>query len=121
MLSCSCYDGAASWWYCPPKDFKNLDTIRARRCASCKILIRVGVSCLEFTRGRYAKDNIECLIYGEDVEIAMPNWYLCERCGEIYLNLKAIGYCILLGADMNELLKEYWEITGFKPREEEGK
>lgn len=46
---------------------------------------------------------------------------MCERCGEISLNLHALGYCIFLEeVNMEEMLKEYHKITGFKSRKEKG-
>lgn len=47
----------------------------------------------------------------------MADWYMCESCSDIFLNLSDIGYCIYLGGDMRDLLKEYWDMTGFVPKE----
>lgn len=116
MLSCSCFEiDDAELYYYPPNDFSKLSTKRARRCSSCKALIPVGSTCLKFTRERCAKDDIEYRIYGDGPEIVMPPWFLCEACGEIYLNLEAAGFCLCPQDDMRENLREYWELSKFKP------
>ena len=58
--------------------------------------------------------DIEERIYGDEKELA--SWYLCGDCGERYLNLQALGYCISLDDNMQELLEEYWSETGFTPK-----
>lgn len=112
-LSCDCgyrddYDG----YYHQPYDFQRLLSSRRKRCCSCKKWVDPGDLCLEFSRYRTSKCDIEDRIYGEEVPLAP--WYMCERCGEIFLNLSDIGYCFTLPEDMEDCLKDYWEITGFK-------
>lgn len=119
MLSCSCEDYDADWYYYPPDDFKILGTKRGRRCSSCHELIKVGSECLEFTRERCPKDDIEEKIYGDGPTIQMCSLYHCEKCGEIFLNLDALGYCIDPCDNMMEVLHEYWKLTGFKPGKEQ--
>jgi len=116
MLSCECgeWDGEpGTWAYDPPNDFSKLETKRARRCSSCNELIKVGADCLKFSRVRSAYTEIEERICGE--EINMAPLFMCERCGEIYLNLEDAGYCLFPDEEMTEALEEYWELTGFTP------
>jgi len=113
MLSCDCYTDDAEWWYLPPDDFSKLKTTRRRRCASCNELINIGTDCLSFERYCYPRSDIEERIYGDEVPLA--NKYLCEKCGEIYLNLTSLGYCYYLGDNLSDYLKEYWKLTNFKP------
>jgi hypothetical protein len=46
---------------------------------------------------------------------------MCERCGEIYLNLNALGYCMVPTDEMTEALREYHEISGFQSLGSDGK
>ena len=116
-LSCECGvdEGEWEWWYeiSNDADFEPLDTKKRKRCASCNTLIDVKSDCLRFEKFRYPKDEIEERLYGNEIRLA--DQYLCRACGEIYLNLDAAGYCYQLGEDLREQLKEYWEITGFRP------
>jgi len=110
-LTCGCPDDA-EWWYEPPRDFTILNTSCRKRCASCGKLIDIGSECLKFHRWRDSKSDVEEAIHGDTVHLA-PYW-MCEACGEQFLNLYALGYCIALGDNMMELLAEYQEMTGFK-------
>ena len=112
-LSCSCGSGDFERWYYPPEDFDNLKANRRQRCYSCGKLIDLGSDCLIFERQRSPYTYIEEKIYGDEVPLA--NKYMCGPCGEIFLNLTAIGYCINIGGHMKEELREYWDITGFQP------
>ncbi|HCY85359.1 MAG TPA: hypothetical protein DHV36_09525 [Desulfobacteraceae bacterium] len=119
-LSCSCdqeWDGEGVAAY-SPTDFTKLETKRRRRCCSCNQLIDVGASCLEFRRVRLAQDEIEERIYGDDNEISLASKYMCEDCGEIFLNLEDLGYCVDYTECMSAALAEYWEITGFRPEKQ---
>ncbi len=118
MLSCTCseWDGdPGSWWYFIPNDFVQLNTKRRKRCSSCKELIDIGADCLEFERERYPYTDIEEKISGSEID--MPPLWMCEKCGEIYLNLQDIGYCLGPQDDMREALVKYHELTGFKVME----
>lgn len=113
MLSCSCECEGYGWWYTSKYDFTPLKTNRRRRCCSCGKLININALCIELCRYRSPQSDIENQIFGDEVSLA--SWRLCESCGEIYLNLGAIGYCYWAGDDLRENLKDYWDITGFKP------
>ena len=111
MLSCDCgYE--FDWYYQCIEAFVPLQGERRKRCSSCKELINIGSLCLGFYRERSSRHIVEERIYGDMVPLAP--YYLCEKCGEIFLNLKAAGYCMDIEKNMNEYLKEYWELTGFK-------
>ena len=120
-LSCACqypYDGDCDWYYDVPDDFETLDTVRRRRCKSCGKMIDVGSTVIRFERWRHAKyDSIEEKILGEGADVPLAPYFFCERCGEIALNLHALGYCIDPESDMREDLREYHELTGFEKRE----
>lgn len=107
------FDG---WQYEPPEDFTVFDRSKRKRCCSCKNLINKGDECLKFERFRPPKSEIEEAIVGEEVYLAP--FYMCYRCGEIFLNLSALGYCIILPENMEELLEEYQDMTGFKAQED---
>lgn len=118
MISCSCDyepDGPGEWWFYPPDDFVKFDLTRRRRCCSCERLINRGEDCLRLGRERNPWNDIEAKIKGDQIKIA-PLW-MCDECGEIFLNLTAVGYCVSIGP-MSEALAEYHEITGFKKMEE---
>jgi len=120
MLSCDCdyypEDPGDVVWF-PPADFTMLQTSKRKRCKSCKRLINIGEECLEFKKERVPYSEIEERIYGDMVQIA--SFYMCKECGEIFLNLDALGYCLDITQPMADHLSEYHEITGFKPMEGE--
>jgi len=113
MLSCSCAYDDGGWYYYSTDKFNTLNSTRRKRCCSCNELIDIGSQCVEFDRYRSPYSDIEERIWGDEVGLA--SWYMCEKCGEIYLNLSSIGYCIMLGNNIKEDLEDYWDITGFSP------
>lgn len=118
-LSCECgYDYDADWWYYSPDDFTPMyEFKRRKRCHSCKKLIDAETPCLVFRCERAAKTDIEENIYG--CEVPLANKYFCERCGEIFLNLTALKFCINLEDKMEDLLSDYHEMTGFRKEDYE--
>jgi predicted RNA-binding Zn-ribbon protein involved in translation (DUF1610 family) len=112
MISCSCNDDY-EWWYQPPDDFSTFDSTRRKRCVSCNDLIDIGTDCIKLECFRDPHNDIEERIWGSEVQLA--NKYLCEKCGEIFLNLGSLGYCVSVD-NLQEDLAEYWELTGFKQR-----
>lgn len=104
MLSCDCSEDG-DWWHFPPEDYQRLDTIRWRRCFSCKALIRPGDLCAKFVCERDAWGDIEERIYGDTKPL--PNKWLCERCADLYFSLSELGFCVSIPADMRALVKEY--------------
>lgn len=113
MLSCLCSYDDGAWYYYSPQNFSAFHQKRRKRCCSCNQLIAIGSQSVRFARYRSAKSDIEERIYGDEVPLAP--FFMCEACGEIFFNLSVIGYCIFLGDNMQNLLSEYWDMTGFKP------
>ena len=114
MLSCSCEWDGDGWYYIPRREFTITPIGRRKRCCSCKKLIGYLEECIQLDRFRDPLTDVEERIWGDSVQMAP--WFLCEQCSEIYLNLDAIGYCYLAGEDLRANLKDYWDLTGFKPK-----
>jgi len=113
MLSCSCdFDNDDSWYYYSPDNFSVFSRRKRARCCSCDTLIDIGAQCIEFPRYRCPRTEVEERIYGSEIKLA--HWFMCEKCGEIFLNLDSLGYCLRLGESMQENLEDYWYLTGFK-------
>jgi len=121
-LSCSCdCDGWEAeygmWMYWGGGgDFEKLATSKRKRCKSCNELIDLNSFCVNFPRYRYPRNDIEARIRGysedecewEEPSIKISDHYLCEKCGEIYLNLQSVGFeCIAPTENMRQLLKDY--------------
>ena len=110
-LSCDCGSDDFDWYYETLGDFTALNTRTRKRCCSCNDLIDKNATCLEFPRYRHPQDDIEERIHGDDGEIPLATWHMCEPCGDQYMNLTALGFCVDLGQDnMFDLLKEYQEM-----------
>jgi len=107
MLSCSCEfePEVDEPYYWNPSDFTTFKKLRRKRCVSCKELIQQQAVCLEF---RWEKTDYD----GNEIQLASK--FMCEECGEKFLNLTALGYCIDLGASMEYHMQEYRALTGFK-------
>jgi hypothetical protein len=107
MLTCSCPSGEVAWYFEHTDDFIALNTTTRKRCCSCKDFIEIGSSCLSFRRFREPKNDIEERIMGDEIDIAP--WHMCEKCGDQYFNLTALGFCVSIEDNMFDLLKEYTE------------
>lgn len=114
-LSCDCDYGEWEYYADPDEDFSAAK--EDCKCNSCDKKIKQGDTVLHFTCYRGADPDSE---EPEDIEaeengdwVWLPDEYLCEHCGEIYLNLHEAGYCVCSGENMPNLLKEYQELTGF--------
>ena len=115
-LSCSCdeWDGDG-WAYISPNDFTILDTKRSRRCCSCKALIRPGDACTKYERLRYpVPDSIEERIVGEEAEIYLAPWFMCEKCGGIAFSLEELGFCVSPASNMMNDLAEYHGLVEYE-------
>ena len=105
-LSCSCEWDGSGWYFYPAEKFSVFDGKRSTRCCSCDGRIAPGDEVGKFVRERGAKDEIEIRIHGEDAEISIAPWWMCETCAGLYFALEELGYCVTLGEDMRELAKE---------------
>lgn len=113
-LSCDCGYDDAEWFYDYEEDFTKLKTPKRKRCCSCKKLIDIDDTVVTIKRNREPKTNIEQRIFGDGPTVALADWYLCEWCGEMFLNLQSLGYCIDFRDSMETLVGEYQQMTGFK-------
>lgn len=127
-LSCSCSEWDGEGWYyvlaektISPGDSKTpreieyffpLATKRSRRCCSCSAIIKPGDLSLVFKRWRGSTQFEYDRLGWEEVKIAP--WFMCESCGEIYLNLEAVGYCVNIDDYMPNLLEEHREVNGIE-------
>lgn len=128
MLTCSCnfdYDFDYGRWLYDPipldKDFEIFCETRRKRCCSCNQLIDKGSLCVRYERKRFPYSEVEARIaidyFDEEPRIRMASHFHCERCGEIFLNLWSLGYeCLSPQENMEDSLKEYQEMTGFKKK-----
>lgn len=110
MLSCEYMrDDYAEWHYDQPECFIKFNRIKRTRCCSCGKLIEHQEECLEFKRMKYTDDDsIKQNIIGDIKDLA--SWYMCEKCGEIYLNLTDAGYFIQLQVEKyNDYVKQAME------------
>ncbi len=99
-------DDVAWWWY-KPKDEAPLATKRSRKCCSCGERIAVGSVARKIRRFRSPTEFEETRgLYGD--EVPMPDWYLCETCGDIADSLAEVGFCYTLGDEsLKEQIEEY--------------
>ena len=109
-MSLSCYcDDDYDWWFEEDSDYSKLDTKRSRKCCSCHDRIAVSDLVLSLRCWRNPANDIEERIYRDEVPMATK--YLCERCADLYLSLTELGFCITMGDDMRDLVKEYAEMN----------
>lgn len=117
-LSCSCdWDpDPGEWWYEIPDDYSVLDTKRRQRCAAtgCGCLIDVGATVAKFRRRKVPETDVEVRIYGEDGEIPLADWYLCEECADLWFSLYELGFECVGPNDVRNDAKEYAENYGGK-------
>ena len=100
MLSCSCeFDIEIDEpFHYIPKEFVVFKKLRRKRCISCAELIEHKSECVEF---KWQKQDES----GNEIEMAST--FMCGDCGEKYLNLTSIGYCIDLGENMEYYMEQY--------------
>ncbi|MFA7287426.1 MAG: hypothetical protein WC055_00955 [Melioribacteraceae bacterium] len=123
-LSCYCAEWEGDGWFyilaekvltegygnVPPEMeyFFPLNTKKSRKCCSCGAKIKVNDLSLRFNRWRGPTE------FEEDkfgyTEVKISPWFMCEKCGEIYLNLEALGFCINIEENMSGLLEDYREM-----------
>lgn len=114
MLSCSCDNDDADWFYDDNNEVAPLATKRMRRCCSCKDRIAVGDDCKPFPRWRivsyYSDPVVVVRIYGDGGEFALPTWYLCDRCAGLYESLDSLGFCGMLGDNLVQTCRDYGQM-----------
>ncbi len=119
-LTCYCdwEPEAGMWFYYPPADYSTLSTKRARKCSSCGERIAVGDLCCKFNRNKIPEHDVEVRIWGEDGEIPLAPWFICERCGDLWWSMNDLGFeCVGPGENMLELVREYAATYGPKATE----
>lgn len=94
-----------------------IESEKPDKCQSCKKDINTGDLCISIERYRYPNDELEAKNTGyDDLEEAMENeatikmddHYICEKCGEIFLNLQNVGFeCLSPSENMPDALREY--------------
>lgn len=104
-LSCSCEYDDPDWWYIADEDFIVLATKRSRKCCSCGCRLPIGVEVVRFYRWRSPNCDLEERIYGDEVSIAP--WYMCEKCGGLYMAVTNLGFCCDISEDMATQIREY--------------
>jgi len=112
-LSCSCneWDGEGAAWI-PDDDYSIMPVRQKRcRCESCGNQINNWSIVLKFFRLRNPVSYVEENIYGEDGEVWLAPWYLCEECADLYFSLDELGYCANPYDSMHELVMEYAEMV----------
>lgn len=115
-LSCECYFTDPSWFFESPHDeakaYTTLQTTKRKRCCSCGELIDIGETVVKLDRWRYpVTDQEASRAGGDDAEVVLAPWYLCERCGDIFWSLDELGFCLSIQDDMRELVREYAEMV----------
>jgi len=115
MLSCDCE--FTNWYYNIPNRFTIYKNLRRKKCCSCGQMISFNDVCVKFNRYRNAHNDTEERIHKGEVPLAP--YYMCEKCGGIYLNLSVLKFCLNIEKPMEEALREYWKLTGFEPMKEE--
>lgn len=120
-LSCM-YDDDFDYFVSHDDDFSQMHLRSV--CQSCGKEIMPGDCALKFECYRPAdpeSDNPDDIkACKEGFKVYLPDEYLCERCGEIYLTLHELGYCLCLGENMEGLLEEYQKMTEFDPAKYQG-
>ncbi len=110
-LTCKCISGEydAPWYWMEPDDYSEMPKgNRRKRCASCGTLIEFDSVCVEITRTRPPKDDIEERIYGwENDAVPLASGYMCEVCSDLYFSLKELGFCVSPYENLKDLVKEY--------------
>lgn len=74
----------------------------ALKCRSCEQPIPAGATIATFEIVTYDDNGEEQ--YGEDE-------HMCEICADLYFSLDELGFCITLGDDMRELVRDYAEMA----------
>lgn len=118
-LSCYCPDDlelepGCTYWQ-DPNDYSILTGKRRSRCSSCKELIDIGSTVAFFDRFKVPDTEIECRIYGEDLDCQIPRapFVLCELCADMHFNLAELGYCSDPTGNQSDRVKEHIRLQNF--------
>ena len=116
-LSCSCQEWEGDGWafWLMNEEFEPFVGKRKKQCCSCGTDIVHLQPCLTFCRGRGPRNSVEEKIYGDPSDPCVPlaPYHMCEKCGETYLNLVNVGFCVDITDYMQHDLEDYHELTGF--------
>ena len=113
-LTCICDETSdPEWFYDPPCDYTVAPARpnRRRRCRSCRTPIEHGAICASFRRWRGPLGKVEATIRGEEAEITLAPWWMCETCADLYFSLSELGFCIDIAQSMQTLVREYADIA----------
>lgn len=108
-LSCD-YDyepEAGDWMWFWPETVSPLIRRRSIKCCSCGARIKPGDLAAEWRRMKIPSHEIEIAIYGEDGEIALASWFMCQTCGNTALFLRGFKYYFQPTDSMAALVKEH--------------
>jgi len=102
-------DGVDWWWY-QPADEAPLGTKRSRKCCSCGQKIKVGETARRVLRYRRATEFEKTRGIAYD-EVPLPDWYLCETCGDLADSISELGFSYHLGdgESLKQQIAEYRE------------
>jgi predicted RNA-binding Zn-ribbon protein involved in translation (DUF1610 family) len=111
-LICGCnidwYPEPGDWyWNGKVSDYEPLPFKKTKKCCSCGEKIKPGDLSIAHFRVKCPDSDIEVKIYGEEGEIPLASDWMCERCGDLFLSLEALGYCVNPREDMRDLIREY--------------
>lgn len=88
--------GDSDWWWHQPEAEAPLGTKRSRKCCSCGQKVGVGDTARKIVRYRPPTEFEEMRGIACD-EVPLPDWYLCETCGDLADSLAELGFCYNLG------------------------
>ena len=118
-LTCYCGDGDYDWYYHSPNDYfeiKKIDRLyppqKKKKCSSCGDIIEWDSTVARFYRYRFPTLWEADHIYNDDDEIYLADYYLCEKCADLYFSFQELGFeCVSPSENMIQLAKEYGEIN----------
>lgn len=116
-ISCTCdIDGGdgADWYWQPSSAPKPLETIRSRKCCSCKTKLKPGDMAQVLYRWREPGNDIEERIHGG--EVPMTAWHRCPYCTALTEIVENHGACYAVDRNIQNQLIEH--ITDGEPCED---
>lgn len=116
-LTCYCEwePEPGNWCWYGPDDYSTFEASRRKRCSSCHNLIDHASIVAKFERRRIPATDVEVAIFGEEGEIPLAPFYLCEECADLWFSFHDLGFeCVGPEENMRDLVKEYAEVYGPK-------